>query len=182
MLLSCQLDRAEVLLFCSGSAHAVGGHHPDLQFFGLLNQMVRACALPAFSQREGDMNSRYKVALAMTAGIALGAAAVQGLHAQAKPAGYVVVEVAVKDPDKYKTEFLPPAIKAIEDAGGKYIVRGGKTVSYQGAPPASRVVVLQFENMDKAQAWYDSRGRKDSQTVGDKYATFRIFAVEGASP
>jgi hypothetical protein len=35
---------------------------------------------------------------------------------------------------------------------------------------------------DKAQAWWDSPGRKNSQTIGDKYATFRIFAVEGATP
>ena len=128
------------------------------------------------------MNSRYKVALAMTAGIAIGAAAIQGLHAQAKPTGYVVVEVAVTDKDGYAKEFIPPAAKAIEEGGGKYVVRGGKTVSFQGTPPASRVVVLQFESMDKAQAWWDSPGRKNSQTVGDKYATFRIFAVEGASP
>ena len=128
------------------------------------------------------MNSRYKVALAMTAGIAIGAAAIQGLHAQAKPTGYVVVEVAVTDKDGYAKEFIPPAAKAIEEGGGKYVVRGGKTVSFQGTPPASRVVVLQFESMDKAQAWWDSPGRKNSQTIGDKYATFRIFAVEGASP
>jgi len=128
------------------------------------------------------MDTRFKVALALTAGIALGALAVQGLHAQAKPVGYVVVEVAVTDKDGYAKEFIPPAAKAIEEGGGKYVVRGGKTVSFQGTPPASRVVVLQFESMDKAQAWWDSPGRKNSQTVGDKYATFRIFAVEGASP
>jgi len=144
--------------------------------------MVRAYALRTFSQREEIMDTRFKVALALTAGIALGALAVQGLHAQAKPVGYVVVEVAVTDKDGYAKEFIPPAAKAIEEGGGKYVIRGGKTVSFQGTPPASRVVVLQFESMDKAQAWWDSPGRKNSQTVGDKYATFRIFAVEGASP
>ena len=128
------------------------------------------------------MHTRFKIALALTAGIALGAAAVEGLRAQAKPPGYVVVEVAVKDPDKYKTEFLPPAIKAIEDAGGKYVVRGGKTISLMGQAPAPRVVVLQFENMDRVQAWWDSPGRKNADAIGEKYATFRVYAVEGASP
>ena len=128
------------------------------------------------------MKTKYTVALAMAASFALGALAVQGLHAQAKPPGYVVVEVAVTDKDSYAKEFIPPAAKAIEEGGGKYVVRGGKTTSFQGTPPASRVVVLQFESMDKAQAWWDSPGRKNSQTIGDKYATFRIFAVEGATP
>jgi uncharacterized protein (DUF1330 family) len=128
------------------------------------------------------MKTKYTVALAMAASFVLGVLAVQGLHAQAKPAGYVVVEVAVTDKDAYAKEFIPPAAKAIEEGGGKYVVRGGKTISFQGTPPASRVVVLQFESMDKAQAWWDSPGRKNSQTIGDKYATFRIFAVEGATP
>ena len=128
------------------------------------------------------MKTKYTVALAMAASFALGALAVQGLHAQAKPPGYVVVEVAVTDKDGYAKEFIPPAAKAIEEGGGKYVVRGGKTTSFQGTPPASRVVVLQFESMDKAQAWWDSPGRKNSQPIGDKYATFRIFAAEGATP
>jgi uncharacterized protein (DUF1330 family) len=128
------------------------------------------------------MKTKYTVALAMAASFALGALAVQGLHAQAKPPGYVVVEVAVTDKDGYAKEFIPPAAKAIEEGGGKYVVRGGKTISFQGTPPASRIVVLQFESMDKAQAWWDSPGRKNSQSIGDKYGAFRIFAVEGATP
>jgi len=62
----------------------------------------------------------YKVALAMAAGISLGAAAVEGLHAQAKRAGYVVAEIDMNDQDGYMKEFLPPAVNAIEEAGGKY--------------------------------------------------------------
>jgi hypothetical protein len=43
------------------------------------------------------MNTRYKTVLAVFAGAALGAAAVQALHAQAKPAGYYIAEITVKD-------------------------------------------------------------------------------------
>ena len=67
----------------------------------------------------------------------------------------------MNDQDGYMKEFLPPAVKAIEEAGGKYVVRGGNTVSLQGEAPPSRVVILRFESMDKAQAWYNSPGRKD---------------------
>src|ERR1700693_4874280 len=78
------------------------------------------------------MKTKYAVALAMAASFALGVLAVQGLRAQAKPAGYVVVEAAVTDKDAYAKEFIPPAAKAIEEGGGKYVVRGGKTTSFQG--------------------------------------------------
>jgi hypothetical protein len=63
------------------------------------------------------MKTKYTVALATAASFALGALAVQGLHAQAKPPGYVVVEVAVTDKDGYAKEFIPPAAKAIEEGG-----------------------------------------------------------------
>jgi uncharacterized protein (DUF1330 family) len=61
-------------------------------------------------------------------------------------------------------------------------VRGGKTISYEGASPAQRVIVVQFENLDKVQALYDSTTFKEVIVVGDKYSTQRIFGVEGVSP
>jgi uncharacterized protein (DUF1330 family) len=127
------------------------------------------------------MKAKFVVALAMVGSFALGAVAVQGLHAQVKRTGYVIAEVTVNDPEKYKTEFIPPATKAIQEAGGKYVIQGGKTISFEGEPPAPRVVVFQFESMDKAQSWWNSQARKDADSVGDKYATFRVYAVEGAS-
>jgi uncharacterized protein (DUF1330 family) len=129
------------------------------------------------------MISRHiTVGLAMIASAALGAAVVQTLHAQAKPPAYNVVEITIKDQDGYNKEYLPLVTKAITDAGGKFIVRGGKTISYEGAAPAPRVVVVQFENLDKLQALYNSAAYKDAIAVGDKYSTQRIFGVEGISP
>jgi uncharacterized protein (DUF1330 family) len=129
------------------------------------------------------MISRHiTVGLAMIASAALGAAVVQTLHAQAKPPAYNIVEITIKDQDGYNKEYLPLVTKAITDAGGKFIVRGGKTISYEGAAPAPRVVVVQFENLDKLQALYNSVAYKDAIAVGDKYSTQRIFGVEGISP
>jgi uncharacterized protein (DUF1330 family) len=74
----------------------------------------------------------------------VGDVAVQSLHAQAKPPGYVIAEIDVKNKDPYAKEFLPLAMKTLENAGAKYFVRGGKTIALEGTPPPSRVVVLQF--------------------------------------
>ena len=128
------------------------------------------------------MKAMSKIALAMVGSFALGAAAVQSLHAQATPPGYAIVEVNVTDKEGYTKEFVPLIAKEIQASGGKYIVRGGNPVTLQGAAPAPRVVVLQFDSVDKVQAWWNSPGRKDAQSVGDKYATTRAFAVEGATP
>ena len=128
------------------------------------------------------INRHITVGLAMMASAALGATVVQTLHAQARPPAYNIAEITIKDQDGYNKEYLPLVTKAITDAGGKFIVRGGKTISYEGAAPAPRVIVIQFENLDKLQALYNSATYKDAIAVGDKYSTQRIFGVEGISP
>src|SRR5262245_52511176 len=118
----------------------------------------------------------------MVASVALGAAVVRTLQAQTKPPAYNIVEITIKDQDRYNKEYLPLVAKVLADAGGKFLVRGVKTLSYEGAAPAPRVVVIQFESLDKLQALYNSVAYKDATAVGDKYATQRIFGVEGVSP
>jgi uncharacterized protein (DUF1330 family) len=125
------------------------------------------------------MNTKYTVALAMAASFALGGLAVQGLHAQAKPPGYYVAEITVNNQDAYMKDFVPLATKSLQESGGKFVIRGGKTIATQGAAPAPRVVVIQFASLDQAQAWWNSPAQKAAQAIGDKYATFHSFLVEG---
>jgi uncharacterized protein (DUF1330 family) len=127
------------------------------------------------------MKTRYTAALSVCAGIAVGAAAVQALHAQAKPSAYVIAEIDVTNLGPYDKEYVPPAAKAIADGGGKYIIRGGRTVALYGEPPKGRIAVMVFESMEKAQAAFDSAAYKDAKKVGDQYAKFRVYAVEGLS-
>jgi uncharacterized protein (DUF1330 family) len=127
------------------------------------------------------MKTQYTVALSLLAGIAVGAAAVQVLHAQAKPPAYVVAEIDVLNVTPYDNEYVPPAAKAIADGGGKYIVRGGETTSFYGDPPKSRIAIMVFESMDKAKAAFESSAFKAAKAIGDKYAKFRVYAVEGLS-
>jgi uncharacterized protein (DUF1330 family) len=128
------------------------------------------------------MRTRYTVALSIIAGLALGVTTIEVLHAQAKPVAYAIVLNTVNNQEKYMSDFAPAITKALQDAGGKYIVRGGKSVPMHGAPPAPRVVVIQFESLDKAQAWADSPAAKAAYAVGEKYATLNDFLVEGVSP
>ena len=128
------------------------------------------------------MKTNYKIAIALVAGTALGAAAVQGLHAQAKPPGYVVAEIDITNQEAFLKEYTPLAIKALTDSGNKPLARGGKTVSIEGAPPKSRIVINSFANLDAAVAAYNSPAYKEARTVGNKYGKFRLYAVEGLAP
>jgi len=43
------------------------------------------------------------------------------------------------------------------------------------------VIVTQYESLDKAQEWWNSKETQDAVKIGEKYATTRDFAVEGLS-
>ena len=120
------------------------------------------------------------IALSVIAGIALGAALVEALHAQAKPQAYVVGEINVTDPDGFAKSFSPLARKALAEAPGyRALVLGGKTIAIEGPAPTTRVVINVFENLDAAVQAYSSPDFKAAKKIGDKYATFRTYAVEG---
>jgi uncharacterized protein (DUF1330 family) len=130
-----------------------------------------------FTKEEISMKTQYAVTLAMLTGIGLGAVAVQGLHAQAKPPVYSVAIIEVSNPDAYAKEFLPLARDAL--SGGRRVAVGTST-TIQGEPKNPRVSVRVWDSMEKLQAAYNSAGYKDAMKVGEKYAKFNTFAVEGA--
>jgi uncharacterized protein (DUF1330 family) len=68
--------------------------------------------------------------------------------------GYVIVSVDVLDPEAYRTyqQQVPPTIQQF---GGRFIVRGGDIETVEGDPP-NRLVVIEFDSVDRARAWYHS--------------------------
>ena len=87
------------------------------------------------------MNSRYKTALAVVIGAALGAAAVEGLHAQAKPPVYTVTEIDVNNIDGYMKEYVPVVQPIIKKAGGTLLAASLKVTSMLGTAP-TRVAII----------------------------------------
>jgi uncharacterized protein (DUF1330 family) len=122
------------------------------------------------------------IAFGLTAlvGAALGAGAVQTIHAQANRPAVVVYERTDANREAYLKEFVQPAQKTVRDFGGKFLAQGqAKAVSIAGDPPKS-IVMFQFDSLDKAQAWGNSAAVKDLISVGQKYTSyFRVYAVEG---
>jgi uncharacterized protein (DUF1330 family) len=125
------------------------------------------------------MKTRSAVTLALLAGFAVGGVAVQGLHATARPLAYVVTEVAISDLDAYQKEYLPLAQASIKASGGRLVAAGQNILVFEGPSPGTRVAINQFDSLDTAQAWRNSDQFKEARKIGDKYAKFRAFAIEG---
>jgi len=125
------------------------------------------------------MKTQYMITLAVVAGFGLGVVAVQGLHAQAKPPVYYIAEIDVTNLDAYTKEYAPKAQALIKVSGGRILAAGQKVTAIEGAPPKPRVAVLLWDSMEQIRAWRDSAEYKEARKIGDKYATFRAFTVEG---
>jgi uncharacterized protein (DUF1330 family) len=125
------------------------------------------------------MKTHYTVTLAMLAGFGLGAIAVQGLHAQGTPPIYYVSEIEITNIDGYTKEYAPKVQGTVKAAGGRLLAAGQKITAIEGEPPKSRAVVQVWDSLEKIQAWRNSAEYKENRKIGDKYAKFRSYAVEG---
>ena len=91
-----------------------------------------------------------KQVITLLAGIALGGAVIQTIHAQAKPPTYVVVAIRkINDPAAYKTEVVDKAPAAMANSGAKFVVRTDKITALDGNPP-QRYVIIAFDSPEKA--------------------------------
>jgi uncharacterized protein (DUF1330 family) len=124
------------------------------------------------------MRTQYAIALAVIAGFGLGAVSIHTLHAQAKPPVFVVAEIDVSNPEAYAKEYVPKAQALIKKHGGKFLAASNNVVAFEGAP-AKRIAIQQWESMEKVKAWQNSAELKENRKIGNKYAKFRILAVEG---
>ncbi len=116
--------------------------------------------------------------LAMLAGVAIGAVAVQGLHAQAKPPIYTVAEITVKNMDAYMKEYVPEVQAYNKKSGAKLLAASVKITPLNGTPP-QRAAINIWDSVEKLQAARNEAEFKRIRAIGEKYATFREYAVEG---
>jgi len=91
---------------------------------------------------------------------------------------FVIAEVEVTEPEAYARDFVPKNQPIVKAAGGRYVAVGGKVTPLEGPAP-QRCVVHVWDTMDEMLAWWHSPELKASRAIGNKYAKFRVYAVEG---
>jgi uncharacterized protein (DUF1330 family) len=131
------------------------------------------------------METNFKLMLVALVGVVIGAAGIEMLSAQSvsptkTPPAYLIAEIEVIDPDGYKT-YQDGVSSVLAASGGRFVVRGGKTVALDGPPP-KRIVVIGFDSIEKAQAFRNSKVYNEFVPIRDKSSKFRLFAVEGVAP
>jgi len=93
-------------------------------------------------------------------------------------AAYLIVNIDVKDPERY-AEYVKVVPATIAAYGGKYVVRGGAAEKLEGDWEPRRVVVLEFESMEKARQWWDSDEYRGPKELRRSASVGNIILVKG---
>lgn len=93
-------------------------------------------------------------------------------------AAYIIVQVGVKDKDKFET-YRHQVPATLEKFGGEFIVRGGEMEVLEGAWAHPRCVVIKFPSFEQAKAWHASPEYAGPKALREASADANMIVVEG---
>jgi uncharacterized protein (DUF1330 family) len=93
-------------------------------------------------------------------------------------AAYVIVEIEIVDPVGYE-EYKKHAAATVAQHGGKYLVRGGPTEVLEGDWQPKRIVILQFDSMERAREWLNCEEYREPRKMRHRTARTNMVLVEG---
>jgi len=90
----------------------------------------------------------------------------------------IIVDIEVTDPVRYE-DYKRLASAAIAAHHGRYVVRGGPSEVLDGDWTPRRLVILEFDSMEKAKAWRNSPEYAEAKKVRETCARANMIVVEG---
>ena len=96
----------------------------------------------------------------------------------AQTRGYVVAHLEVTDAEAFDA-YRQRVPEVIHRHGGRYLIRGGRVHPLEGDWPVERLVVLEFDSVEKARAFYDSPEYQELIPLRQAGATGTLAIIEG---
>ncbi len=93
-------------------------------------------------------------------------------------AAYLISTIEITDPVAYE-EYRKLVGPVLQKFGGKFVVRGGKIDWLEGEWKPKRVVVVEFESMQKARAFSDSPEYAPAKAARHRSSVSSVIVVEG---
>jgi uncharacterized protein (DUF1330 family) len=93
-------------------------------------------------------------------------------------AAYVIAEVTITDPPGYDAyrQMVPATVAKY---GGKFVVRGGQLEMLEGNWAPKRLVVIEFENAERAKQWWASEDYREAKALRQRTAQTNMIVIEG---
>ena len=91
---------------------------------------------------------------------------------------YVIARIDITDPDRYR-EYVKATPAVIAKFGGRFIARGGETITLEGPAETRRVVLIEFPSLEMAKAFYDSPEYREVMKLREGSADASLVAIAG---
>jgi uncharacterized protein (DUF1330 family) len=91
---------------------------------------------------------------------------------------YVIFDVEIRDPDRYQ-DFMKKVKPALDEAGARYLARGGAHKVYEGDWSPRRIVLLEFPSVAAWESFYYGPVYQGVKAIRDECSTARLVSVEG---
>jgi uncharacterized protein (DUF1330 family) len=91
---------------------------------------------------------------------------------------YVLVDIEITDPETYK-EYVGQVQPSIDAYGGRFLVRGGTAENVEGDWQPGRIVVLEFDSLQRAKEWWASKAYSGPKALRQRSSVTRMIVVEG---
>jgi uncharacterized protein (DUF1330 family) len=92
---------------------------------------------------------------------------------------YLISTIEIKDPAGYE-EYRKLVGAPLAQYGGKFLVRGGQIEHMEGEWRPKRVVVVEFESLDKARAFHQSPEYAEAMKIRQRTSVSSVIIVQGA--
>jgi uncharacterized protein (DUF1330 family) len=93
---------------------------------------------------------------------------------------YLIADVQVQDPETY-ARYVKLAGASVARHGGRFLVRGGEAEVVEGDWRPGRLVVIEFDDMDAARAWWTSDDYREAAAVRQSASVGGFVLVDGAT-
>lgn len=93
-------------------------------------------------------------------------------------AALLISTIEITDPAGYE-EYRKLVAPVLQKFGGRFLVRGGRIHHLEGAWQPGRVVVVEFESVEKAKAFSDSPEYAQAKAIRHRTSESSVIVVEG---
>ncbi len=91
---------------------------------------------------------------------------------------YVIADVEVKDPVTYR-EYVAAVPATLAPYGGKFLARGGQTETLEGEWEPKRLVIIEFDSVEQAKAWWESEAYAGPKALRRSASVGKLILVQG---
>ena len=91
---------------------------------------------------------------------------------------YVIAHIDVTDPSRYE-DYKKMSPVSIQQYGGRFIARGGKTEVLEGGWQPKRLVLLEFPSVEQARKWWASDEYAPAKALRQATSIGEMVVIEG---